>query len=158
MKATRLFGITLLTVLMCVCFSACGGSDDDNDNGGGGSSSASIEGTWHSKSEKWYSWDKENNQPDYSDFYTTSGDTWIFKKDGDNYIWRYLYTEHGRDYDETRELIRVNEKEYTVRSNNKDRSRILFKSITKNSLELEYYDGYYSSSGTSEFGIVNLVK
>lgn len=157
MKTIRLFGMALLTVLMSVCFSACGGSDDE-DNGGGGSSSTSIEGTWISKSEKWYSWDRENNQPDYSDYYTISGDTWIFKKDGDNYIWRYLYTDHGKDYEETRELIRVNEKEYTVFSNNKKRSRILFKSITKNSLELEYYDGYYSSNGTFEYGIVSLAK
>lgn len=33
MKTIRLFGIALLTVLMSVSFSACGGSDDDNDNG-----------------------------------------------------------------------------------------------------------------------------
>ena len=157
MDKIRLFGMALLTVLMSVFFSACSSDDSDGDNGGG-KASASIEGTWHSKAEKWYSWDKENNKPDYSDYYTLSGDTWILKKDVDNYIWRFLYTDHGRDYDETRELIRESEKEYTVISNNKKRSRIIFKSITSNSIELEYYDGYYSSNGTSEFGIVNLTK
>ena len=36
MKTLRLFGIALLTVLMNVSFSACGGSDEEDDNGGGG--------------------------------------------------------------------------------------------------------------------------
>lgn len=42
MKSIRLFGIALLTVLMCVSFTACGG-DDEVDNGGG---DASIVGMW----------------------------------------------------------------------------------------------------------------
>ena len=51
MKTMRLFGVALLTVLMSVSFSACGGSDDDVDNG---TPSASIEGTWYLKSLKGY--------------------------------------------------------------------------------------------------------
>ena len=43
MKTLRFIGIALLTVLMSVSFSACGGSDDDDN--GGGSSTTTIEGT-----------------------------------------------------------------------------------------------------------------
>ena len=46
MKALRFIGIALLTVLMSVSFSACGGSDDDDNNGGGNETPTSIEGTW----------------------------------------------------------------------------------------------------------------
>ena len=155
MKTIKIFGLSLIAVFMTVGFSACSSSSDDEDNGGG---RLSIEGTWHSVSEKWYLWDKETNQPDYSDYSTLEGDTWIFKKDGDNFIWRYLYTDHGKDYDETRELIRVSDKEYTVVSKGKKRALMVFKTISSNSLVLEYYDSYYSSNGPTEYGIVNLAR
>ena len=44
MKTIRLFGIALLSVLMCVSFSACGGSDDENSQ----PSSNALIGTWES--------------------------------------------------------------------------------------------------------------
>lgn len=58
MKTLSFLGMALIAVLVSVGLSGCGGSDDD-DNNSGGSSSASIEGTWHSKSQTWYSWDEE---------------------------------------------------------------------------------------------------
>ena len=88
MKAIRLFGVALLTVLLSVSLSSCSKSDDDN---GGGSSSASIEGTWYLKAEKWYGW--KNGQPDMSNetINKTHGDyddnrIWVIKKSGSNYI------------------------------------------------------------------------
>lgn len=157
MKTIRYIGITLLTVLMSVGFSACSSSDDDNSDG---SSSASIEGTWHPKSQIWYKWDKENNAPDYSKSYTLNDDaeTWIFTKNGDNYIWRYIYTEKGGgETEEIKELIRNQENDYKVKGRSYS-SRVVFKTVKTNSIELEYWDGYYREGGTSEYGIVNLVK
>ena len=45
MKAIRLIGVALLTVLMSVSFSSCSKSDDDN----GGSSSNPLVGTWYTE-------------------------------------------------------------------------------------------------------------
>ena len=61
MKTLRFIGIALLTVLMSVSFSACGGSDDDVDNGGG--SPASIEGEWCLNTFKYYDYytEKQTN-------------------------------------------------------------------------------------------------
>lgn len=158
MKTLRFVGVALLTVLMSVGFSACGGDDDDVDNGGG-SSSASIEGTWHPKSQIWYDWDSEKNAPNYSDSYTNNNDeTWIFTKDGDNFKWRYIYPDNGREYEESRELIRNKENDYRVVYNGRSYSRIVFKNVTAKSIELEYWDGYYRTEGTAEYGIVNLTK
>lgn len=155
MKTLRFIGVALLTVLMSVGFSACGGDDDDVDNGG---SSASIEGTWHPKSQIWYDWDSEKNAPDYSDSYTIDNDeTWIFTKNGDNFIWRYIATSHGRDFDESRELIRNKDNDYRVKGKSYD-SRMVFKSVKSNSIELEYWDGYYTKHGTYEYGVVVLSK
>ncbi len=156
MKRIRILGMALLTVLMSVSLSACVSNDNDDNNGGG--TSATFEGTWHSMSEKWYPWDKENNQPDYSNYYIISGDTWIFKKDGDKYIWRYLYTDNGKDYEDNGELILNGKNDYIVTYNNKNDSRIVFKSISRNSLQFEYWDGYYREEGTAEYGIVNVTK
>ena len=156
MKIIRLFGVALLTVLMCVAISSCSKSDDDNNSGGG--SSASIEGTWHSKSQIWYKWDEEKNAPNYSNSYTMNNDeTWIFTKDGDNFKWRHIYTDHGSEYDESKELIRNKDNDYRIKGGSYD-SRIVFKSVKSNSIELEYWDGYYSKKGTYEYGIVNLTK
>ena len=45
MKTLRFIGIALLTVLMSVSFSACGG-DDDNQGGGSNVKSKDVVGTW----------------------------------------------------------------------------------------------------------------
>ena len=79
-------------------------------------------------------------------------------KNGDNYNWRYIYTDKGREYDESRELIRNKDNDYRVMKNGSSYSRIVFRTVTANSIELEYWDGYYREGGTSEYGIVNLVK
>ena len=42
MKTLRFIGVALLTVLMSVSFSACGGSDDDDSVPGGSSESGGI--------------------------------------------------------------------------------------------------------------------
>lgn len=157
MKTLSYLGMALIAVLVSVGLSGCGGSDDD-DNNSGGSSSASIEGTWHSKSQTWYSWDEDNDAPNYSDSYTMNDDeTWIFTKDGDNFTLRYIFTDHGKEYDKNRELIRNKDNDYKVKGGSYD-SRIVFKSVKSNSIELEYWDGYYSKDGTSEYGIVYLTK
>ena len=128
MKTMRLFGVALLTVLISVGFSACGGSDDDVDNGGGGSSSASIEGTWYMKSMKGFYYypangkfepHNSNKNPDveYDDYsddvvmtVTKNGDNFTTKWKGDGYsqtlvfekmgVNEYLCTESNTVYNE----------------------------------------------------------
>ena len=78
MKSIRLFGIALLTVLMCVSFTACGGDDDDVDNGGG---EASIVGVW----ECTYL-DLDKDYPGlHADAHLNIGDRVRFKSDGTYY-------------------------------------------------------------------------
>ena len=158
MKELKIWGIMLLAVMMMQLVASCGG-DDDNNGSGGSDKPVSIEGTWHSKSQIWYSWNEQENAPNYSKSYTMNNDEiWIFTKNGDNYNWRYIYTDKGRDYDENRELIRNKDNDFRVMKGGSSYSRIVFKTITANSIELEYWDGYYRKDGTAEYGIVNLVK
>lgn len=46
MKTLRLIGIALLTVLLSVSFTACGGDDKDEPSGGGGDNKSLIIGKW----------------------------------------------------------------------------------------------------------------
>jgi hypothetical protein len=92
MKAIRLFGVALFTVLLCVGFSSCSKSDDDN----GASLSNPLVGTWraevheHDVNHYWeitfnadFSWstvdyrkDKEKpSNPDESGTYTIKDNT-----------------------------------------------------------------------------------
>lgn len=155
MKTIRLFGIALIAVLMSVSFSACSSSSDDDNSGS--DSSASIEGTWFTTSQIWYDWDDEKNAPDYSDSYTIDEtETYIFTKTERGYRMRYIYTEkgsNGKKAEDVYDLIPIGKNEYQAGD-----SRIVFKSIKSNSLELEWWDDYFSKSGISEYGIVKMSK
>ena len=142
MKTLRFIGITLLTVLMSVGSSSCSKSDDDN--GGGGGSSASIEGTWYLKSEKWFtdeSRTKVSSETTYGDY--ANEIVWTFKKRGNDLI---LTEEEFPDYTNDYTLVR---NEYTlVRNGNNDYhkgdyDRFVVKTLSSNSLVVDYYDNYY---------------
>ena len=142
MKTLRLFGIALLTVLMSVGSSSCSKSDDDN--GGGGGSSASIEGTWYLKSEKWFtdeSRTKVSSETTYGDYANERVCT--FKKSGNDLI---LTEEEFPDYTNGYTLVR---NEYTlVRNGTNDYhkgyyDRFVVKTLSSNSLVVDYYDNYY---------------
>lgn len=156
MKTIRLFGIALLTVLMCVAISSCSKSDDDN-NGGGGSS-ASIVGTWYTTSSIWYRWDKEKNSPNYSDPYQVPDtETLIFTKTEEGYQLRHKYIDPKWDKNKVEESVYdlfINKENDFKAGNN----RIVIKSVNGNSMELEWWDGYYSKNGPSEYGIMKLLK
>ena len=155
MKTLRFIGVALFTVLMSVGFSSCSKSDDDDN--GGGDASASIEGTWFTTSQIWYRWDKEKNSPNYSDPYTIDEtETFIFTKTERGYRMRYIYTEkgsNGKKAEDVDDLIPIGKNEYQAGN-----SRIVFKSIKSNSLELEWWDSYYGKNGTTEYGVINLTK
>ena len=143
MKNIRLVGMALLALFMSVSFSACGGSDDD-DNNGGGDISASIEGTWYLKSEKWFtdeSRTKVSSETTYGDY--ANEIVWTFKKSGNDLI---LTEEEFPDYTNGYTLVR---NEYTlVRNGNNDYhkgdyDRFVVKTLSSNSLVVDYYDNYY---------------
>lgn len=73
MKTLRLFGISLLTVLMSVSFSACGGSDEEDDNGGGGNTP--------SVSKRLVKVTEEFSNNTFSDKYTYDSQGRIIKKE-----------------------------------------------------------------------------
>ena len=156
MKTFRFIGVALLTVLMSVAISSCSKSDDDN-NGGGGSS-ASIEGTWYTTSQTWYDWDNEKNAPDYSDSYNiTDTETYIFTKTEGGYQLRHKYIDPKWDKNKVEESVYdlfINKENDFKAGNN----RIVIKSVNGNSMELEWWDGYYSKNGTNEYGVVKLSK
>ena len=158
MKTLRLFGIALLTVLMSVGSSSCSKSDDDN--GGGGGSSASIEGTWYLKSEKWFtdeSRTKVSSETTYGDY--ANERVWTFKKSGNDLI---LTEEEFPDYTNGYTLLR---NEYTlVRNGNNDYhkgdyDRFVVKTLTSNSLVVDYYDNYYKDDKSQrEYGTYSFMK
>ena len=133
MKTLRLFGIALLTVLMSVGSSSCSKSDDDN-NGGGGSS-ASIEGTWYLKSEKWFtdeSRTKVSSETTYGDY--ANEIVWTFKKSGNDLILTQKHSGQTNEYI----LVRNGNNDYQ-----KHDDRFVVKTLTSNSLVVDFYDNYY---------------
>ena len=151
--------MALLALFMSVSFSACGGSDDDDNNGGGGDTSASIEGTWYLKSEKWFtdeSMKTVSSETTYGDY--ANERVWTFKKSGNDLI---LTEEEFPDYTNDYRLIR---NEYTlVRNGNNDyqkgNDRFVVKTLTSNSLVVDYYDNYYDDDKSLwEYGTYYFMK
>ena len=150
MKTLRLFGIALLTVLMSVGSSSCSKSDDDN--GGGGGSSASIEGTWYLKSEKWFtdeSRTKVSSETTYGDY--ANERVWTFKKSGNDLI---LTEKFSDGYTEEYTLVRNGNNDYQ-----KDNDRFVVKTLTSNSLVVDFYDNYYDDDESEwEYGTYYFMK
>ena len=146
MKTLKFIGIALLTVLMSVSFSACGGSDDD-DNGGGGDTSSSIEGTWYLKSEKWFTDESRttvSSEKTYGDY--ADNRIWVIKKSGDG----ISLTENGTE----RSVTKVGNNEY--RKNN---DRFVVKTLTSKSLVVDYYDNYYKEDKSQlEYGVYTFMR
>lgn len=150
MKTLRLFGIALLTVLMSVGSSSCSKSDDDN-NGGGGSS-ASIEGTWYLKSEKWFtdeSRTKVSSETTYGDY--ANERVWTFKKSGNDLILTTKFSD-GDTIEHT--LVRNGNNDYQ-----KYDDRFVVKTLTSNSLVVDWYDNYYVDDKSQwEYGTYYFMK
>ena len=155
MKTLRFIGVALLTVLMSVSFSACGGDDDDN---GGGSSTTTIEGTWYLKSEIWYGWkgdqpdmtkiDDQGSYDDYSDI-----EIWTLKRNGDNYD----MTKKEGDYVKTYSLIKTVDNEYALYESGSAKDRIVIKSVTANKMVVDRYRNYYNTS-VKQYAILTFMK
>ena len=149
MKTIRLFGIALLTVLMSVAISSCSKSDDDN-NGGGGSS-ASIEGTWYLKSEKWFtdeSRTKVSSETTYGDY--ANERVWTFKKSGNDLILTQKSSGQTKEYT----LVRNGNNDYQ-----KGNDRFVVKTLTSNSLVVDYYDNNYDDDKSQrEYGTYSFMK
>ena len=155
MKTTRLFGIALLTVLISVGFSACGGSDDNDDNGGS-NVSASFEGEWHVTTLKRYEWDASKNAPNLSNvtkektFGTTSDfETWVItKKDNGNILVKLMsdndakYHYNGTVIVQETEYIHLSGNEYYKEKKGTVTDRLIFKTISSNQLTVEYIEYY----------------
>ena len=149
MKTIRLFGVTLLTVLMSVAISSCSKSDDDNDGGGG--SSASIEGTWYLKSEKWFtdeSRTKVSSETTYGDY--ANERVWTFKKSGNDLILTEEFPEQTNEHT----LVRNGNNDYQ-----KYDDRFVVKTLTSNSLVVDFYDNYYVDDKSQwEYGTYYFMK
>lgn len=148
MKTLRFIGVALLTVLMSVSFSACGGSDDEE--------TASIEGTWYLKSEIWYAW--KNGQPDmqnvtmqksYADY--DKAMVWVIKKDGENL--NLVQTKKSGNPN-TYTLEKKGNNEYQ-----KGSDRVVIKSISAKLLVVDYYDNYYDKDDKyKEYGTYTFMR
>ena len=149
MKTIRLFGVTLLTVLMSVGSSSCSKSDDDN--GGGGGSSASIEGTWYLKSEKWFtdeSRTKVSSETTYGDY--ANERVWTFKKSGNDLILTEVFPDQTNEHT----LVRNGNNDYQ-----EGNDRFVVKTLTSNSLVVDYYDNYYKDDKSQrEYGTYSFMK
>ena len=174
MKRLRFVGVALLTVLMSVGFSACGGDDDDVDNGG---SSASIEGTWYVKSMKGYHCyitngevvpHNSNKNPDEE--YDDNSKSVVVKvslKDGNIY-----WNADGKGYSKHTFIFeKMGGNEYICkRPKSEIYDRIVIKDVSKDRLVFEWWDNYFiDASGTVRdtfkddpphfsFGIYTLIR
>ena len=151
MNIIRLFGFSLVAVLLSFCISACSSSSDDNDNGGG-SSSASMEGTWYLKSLKGYYYypadgrlepHNSNKNPDaeyddYSDYLVLT-----VAKNGENYITKWK--EEGFS-PITLVFEKTGANEFLCIESNKVYNRIVIKNISDKQLVFEWYDAYYEDA------------
>ena len=152
MKNIRLVGMALLALFMSVSFSACGGSDDDDNNGGGGDTSSSIEGTWYLKSEKWFtdeSMKTVSSEKTYGDY--ANERVWTFKKSGND-----LILTHKSSSGQTNEytLVRNGNNDYQ-----KSYDRFVVKTLTSNSLVVDYYDNYYDDDKSLwEYGVYTFMR
>lgn len=154
MKTFRLLGMALLAVFMCVGFTACG--DDDDDSNGG--VVASIEGTWYLKAEIWYAW--ENGQPvmnivtkqkSYADYY--KGRIWNFKKNGETWVLGKK-TEKDDDFNYNN-LTKVGNNEFSMGESD----RFIIRSVTANTLVVDYYDNYYNDDDSyKEYGVYTFMR
>ena len=151
MKNIRLVGMALLALFMSVSFSACGGSDDDDNNGGGGDTSASIEGTWYLKSEKWFTDESRttvSSEKTYGDY--ANERVWTFKKSGNDLI----LTEESPNCTNEYTLVRNGNNDYQ-----KSDDRFVVKTLTSNSLVVDYYDNYYKDDKSQrEYGTYSFMK
>ena len=151
MKNIRLVGMALLALFMSVSFSACGGSDDD-DNNGGGDISASIEGTWYLKSEKWFtdeSRTKVSSETTYGDY--ANERVWTFKKSGNDLILTLKHSGQTNEYT----LVRNGNNDY----HKGDYDRFVVKTLTSNSLVVDFYDNYYDDDESEwEYGTYYFMK
>lgn len=163
MKTNNFYFVLITAMVVIFSFSACG-SDDDNSNGG--TSTVSIEGTWTAQSQKWYGWDKINNEPDMSNLLNSGenvdSESWIITKNGENYNFRIIYKDNGKDFEEYGELIHVSGNEYKFSQNNGKaiKDRIVFKNITSNTMVAEYSEYFYIDNPniSKAFGVINLIR
>ena len=152
MKTLRFIGVALLTVLMSVGFSACGG-DDDVDNG---SSSASIEGTWYVKSLKNYCYyvadgrvEPHNSYKHADEEYDDNSKSVVVTlsiKDGNIY-----WNADGEGYSKHTFIFeKMGGNEYICKRPKSDiYDRIVIKDVSKDRLVFEWWDDYFKdASGT----------
>ena len=144
MKTFRFIRVALLTVLLSVGFSSCSKSDDDN---GGSDTSASIEGKWYLKSEKWFtdaSRKTVSSEKTYGDY--ANERIWVIQKSGDG----ISLTENGTE----RSVTKIGNNDYK-----KNNDRFVVKSLTPNSLVVDYYDNYYKDDESQkEYGVYTFMK
>lgn len=144
MKTFRFIRVALLTVLLSVSFSSCSKSDDDN---GGSDTSASIEGKWYLKSEKWFtdaSRKTVSSEKTYGDY--ANERIWVIQKNGDG----ISLTENGTE----RSVTKIGNNDYK-----KNNDRFVVKSLTPNSLVVDYYDNYYKDDESQkEYGVYTFMK
>ena len=148
MKTLRFIGIALLTVLMSVSFSACGGSDDD-DNGGG--SSKSIDGTWYMKSMKGFYYypangtfephnSSKNPDVEYDDY--SSNVIITVTKNGENITTKW----NGDGYSQTLIFEKKGANEYLCTESGYVYNRIVMKTMTDKQLVFDWYDAYFEDA------------
>ena len=143
MKTIRLFGVTLLTVLMSVGSSSCSKSDDDN---GGGDTSASIEGIWYKMSV--FEYELKDGEPDFSKLvwshdYSDSNSSWTFAKTNDG----YNVTSLGNGTFDEYSYVKVGNNEYKMDTVDK----VVILGVSSNSLQLGIYENFYKNSSDKEY-------
>ena len=148
------FFISMLLVMMPICFIACGGDDEEKLN-----FSASIEGIWYLRYEKWYDW--KDGKADMSK------DPYVKQHTDNSFVWTIAIINGSPIITETRsgtiEETWANIESNKYRNQNgTGRDLVVVKSVTSESMEVELYDGYYGegyeTGKTSEYGVLTFMR
>lgn len=136
-------------------FISCGGDDDDND----GVMNSSLEGVWYLKVEKWYDWKDGKavmSNPYVKTHNNLTDNVWTFTKTGDSYTITEAKNGFVRD-----NWSPVGKNEFRNHGGT-GRDRVVIMSVLENTMEVEFYDGYYGEGSdigkTSEFGVLTFTR
>lgn len=143
-----------LLAVVSAGFVSCG--DDDEDV----ISSASLEGTWHLRTETWYKWKdgkiNTSKEPSVKNHTNPNDEVWTFSKTNGN-----LTLTATRKSSSTDTWVQDGENAFR-NHNGEGRDRAVIKSVSESTLEVELYDGYYGEYGevgkTKEYGILIFQK
>ncbi len=150
MRSLKIWSMAMVTWIVAMGLSACGGSAGDRVEKG--SKGASIVGVWYLKSEMWFTDETRKavrSERSYPDYCTKR--IWMFDERGDSIL--FAATE-GHELNKEKQALKENgTNDYQYGSD-----RMVVKSVTDRELVVRYYHDYYNEGEQKECGVMVFMK